>query len=554
MLLSPWRQHVASPEPRLSPPSDGEAGRSSWLELQSEGMTSFLFEQQSQLHEVADLGVTLARDPELWLARLEATHDVAKFAADTALLEPVIRKLMRTADATTLSAVVSRYARSSRRRGRSARERPQQVSILRLLRDPPRLEPLVAKALSTAEARPRSSSTCSWSRRRGDARAPRGPVQPRDAGRARMLREVVRAIGPASLAPLTLALRGCLERGEHDGPLVDDLLRSIPAGPSDAAGSVVAEFLRSSSPETSATALYALASLWGDRARPLLFGALGHVSPIIVITAITALRALRSIDTHVASRLEAVFSCDRRRDGRGSRRGGRRARRCAARGAERRRGDRGASLRAAASDPVVDASSEREPRARRCARAFTPCPRRSQCRVDDPAARLIEPRRRASPSRGAPLAARLRTKAPAGQKLARHSASQAPRADGHRDPSGTYSSLPRQCRMQSATSTATVRASCPSGSGPPSATRARRRSRRGHRPPPSRPLDRRVKRGRTPSIRRSCTSSKRVVCRGFDSRRTRRARALRESRAGPTMVQFACSSSCKNLARHAALP
>lgn len=118
----------------------------------------------------------------------------------------------------------------------------------------------------------------------------------------------MRALGPASLAPLTLALRGCLERGEHDGPLVDDLLRSIPAGPSDAAGSVVAEFLRSSSPETSATALYALASLWGDRARPLLFGALGHVSPIIVITAITALRALRSIDTHVASRLEAVFS------------------------------------------------------------------------------------------------------------------------------------------------------------------------------------------------------------------------------------------------------
>ena len=298
---------VSTPEPRLSPPSDGEAGRSSWLELQSEGMTSFLFEHQNQLDEVADLGATLARDPELWLAQLEATHDATKFAADMALLDPVMRKLMKSADAKTLSVVVKSLRAIIKAEGAVGPRATAAGAILRLLRDPPRLQPLVAKALATEDP---------------PAELLHVLVEPQTAGAQALLEgrlnhatptarasfvKVMRAIGPASLAPLTLALRGCHERGEHDGPIIDDLLRSIPAGPSDATGSVVAEFLRSGSAETSATALYALAGLWGDRARPLLFGALGHVAPVIVITAITALRALRSIDSHVVTRLDAVL-------------------------------------------------------------------------------------------------------------------------------------------------------------------------------------------------------------------------------------------------------
>jgi serine/threonine-protein kinase len=118
----------------------------------------------------------------------------------------------------------------------------------------------------------------------------------------------MRAIGLAALAPLIGVLRGCLDRGEVDGPVVEDLLLSLPSGPNDAAGSVVAEFLRTGSADTSGIALFALAGLWGERARPLLLGALNHVASGVVVAAITGLRVLRAIDAHVVARLDSILT------------------------------------------------------------------------------------------------------------------------------------------------------------------------------------------------------------------------------------------------------
>jgi len=292
-----------------SPTRPADSGRESWLELQSEGMTSFLFEHQNQLNEVADLGATLARDPDLWLAELEATHDPTKFAAELELLDPVIRKLMRTADASTLFPVVRSLRAIIKAEGAVGPRATAAGAALRLLRDPPRLEPLVAKALSGSEdppvelvrvlVEPQAAATHALLD---------GRLSHASASARACFVKLVRAIGPASLAPVTQALRACLDRGELEGPLVEDLVRALPPGPSDGTGSIVAEFLRSPSPETSSTALFALAHLWGDRARPLLFGALGHAAPVIVVTAIAGLRAIRSIDTHVAAKLDAILT------------------------------------------------------------------------------------------------------------------------------------------------------------------------------------------------------------------------------------------------------
>ena len=297
----------SSPDLRPSPPS-ASAPRESWLELQSEGMTSFLFEHQGQLDEVADLGATLARDPEMWLAHLEATHDAEKFAAETALLEPVMRKLMKAADAPTISLIIRALRSIIKAEGAVGPRAAAAGSILRMLRDPPRLAPLVARALAT-DAPPPELLHCLVEPQTAGAQALLDGrlLHASPTARASFIK-ILRTIGPASLAPLTVALRGCLERGEQDGPHVEDLLQAIPPGPSDAAGSVVAEFLRSSSAATSSTALYVLSGLWGERARPLLFGALGNVSPVIVMAAIAGLRALRSIDTHVVTRLDAIFT------------------------------------------------------------------------------------------------------------------------------------------------------------------------------------------------------------------------------------------------------
>ena len=304
---------VESPtaEPRPSPPSGEDTGRESWLQLQSEGMTSFLFEHQNQLNEVADLSEALARDPELWLAQLEATHDVTKFGADMALLDPVIRKLMKAADASTLSVVVRSLRAVIKAESAVGPRAIAAGAALRLLRDPSRLEPLVAKALSGTVDPPAELLHVLVEPQVAGAQALlEGRLSHASASSRACFVKIMRAIGPASQAPLTSALRGCVDRGELDGPLVEDLIRALPPGPSDGTGSVVSEFLRSSSPETSATALFALAGLWGDRARPLLLGALGHVAPVIVVTAISALRAIRSIDTHVTARLDAILSAN----------------------------------------------------------------------------------------------------------------------------------------------------------------------------------------------------------------------------------------------------
>ncbi len=291
------------------PPAGKDPGRESWLELQSEGMTSFLFEHQNQLNEVADLGETLARDPGLWLAQLEAMQDIVKFEADLQLLDPVIRKLMKSADASTLSILVRALRGIIKAEGAVGPRAIAAGAALRLLRDPARLQPLVTKALSGSEnptvdllhvlVEPQLAGAQALLEGRAKHASPVARV---------CFVKIMRAIGPASLAPLTGALRGCVDRGELEGSLVEDLIRALPSGPSDGTGSVVAEFLRSPNPETSATALFALAGLWGERARPLLFGALGHVAPVIVITAITGLRALRSIDTHAATKLEAILT------------------------------------------------------------------------------------------------------------------------------------------------------------------------------------------------------------------------------------------------------
>jgi serine/threonine-protein kinase len=301
---------TSEPEPAFPKPSaTGKVGRESWLELQSEGMTSFLFEHQNQLQEVADLSVTLARDPELWLAQLEATHDPAKFAEETALLEPVMKKLMKSADAKTLSAVIRSLRGIIKGAGAVGPRATAAGGILRLLRDPPKLAPLVEKALGGSGEPPPELLHVLVEPQTASAQALIDGRHRHASPSARTsFVKAMRSIGPAALAPVTVALRGCLDRGELDGAMVEDLLRSIPPNPSDPTGSVVAEFLRSGAPDVSATALIALVGLWGERARPLLFGALGHVAPVIVVAAINGLRAMRSIDAHVAARLDMILT------------------------------------------------------------------------------------------------------------------------------------------------------------------------------------------------------------------------------------------------------
>ena len=120
---------------------------------------------------------------------------------------------------------------------------------------------------------------------------------------------MIRALGPAALPGLAAALRECLAQGERAGDVIEDLLAAMPPVADENAGTAVAELLRGGpGPMTTGAALSALATLWGERARPLLRGALGHPHPRVAIASIGGLRLLRAIDERVVRRLEAVVT------------------------------------------------------------------------------------------------------------------------------------------------------------------------------------------------------------------------------------------------------
>src|SRR5207244_1172695 len=131
-----------------------------WLSGRDEQMSSFFtslagtVERQNFYHDAAELSEQLQRDPDTRdqiLSNLSQIHDVTKFTTEVKLLEPPVRKLMKSADAATLSAIVTTLRTIIKEEGAIGERAKYAGRILRILRDPPRLEPLVDKALGATE-------------------------------------------------------------------------------------------------------------------------------------------------------------------------------------------------------------------------------------------------------------------------------------------------------------------------------------------------------------------------------------------------------------------
>jgi serine/threonine-protein kinase len=311
LAAEPSARRSADPAPEESA---GEGG-GSWLTGRDEQMNSFFtsladtVEHQNIYHEAAELADMLHRDPKQWLSNLAQMHDVTKFTETAQLLERPVIKFMSNADAPALSAIVTTLRAIIKDEGAIGERAREAGRILRLLRDPPRLRPLVEKALGSNDELTQALSHVLVEPQAAAAEALLEGRQ-RHANSSARVRFValMRAIGPAGL-PITIAeLRASIERGERSGQFVEDLLRAIPPGPNEAAGSVVAEFLKSGAPAVTGAALVALAGLWGQRARALLLGALQNADAQLVMSAVTGLRILRAIDQHVVRRLEPIVS------------------------------------------------------------------------------------------------------------------------------------------------------------------------------------------------------------------------------------------------------
>ncbi len=300
--IRPAGRHASSAERWF-----GEDGRG---EVQITALASML-ERETSFHDGDLLADELARDPTDILATITATIDVAAFAERTKPLQQAVRKLMKQADEATLAPIVAAMRRVLREeRAVAAGESRVKWAgrVLRVLRDPPKLAPLVDKALGAPDdPSPALRHVLVETQEAGAEALVVGRYQ-RHAGANARVRYVAltKEIGAAAVPTLRSALQGALARGERSGGFVEDVLRAFPPVPDEASGVVVAEFLRETTAPTTAAALVALSTLWGDRARPLLLGALGVADDTVRVAAIASLRTLRAIDEQAVRQLAPI--------------------------------------------------------------------------------------------------------------------------------------------------------------------------------------------------------------------------------------------------------
>jgi hypothetical protein len=246
---------------------------------------------------------------QAWLAELTMLVDVESFKEETVALLGPVAKLLRHGDAQTLSAVVTTM-RSVIKQDNGVGRAKFAGRVLRFLRDPTRLVALVDAALGSSEEISAPLKHVLVETQAAGAEAlVAGRSRHRGEPARRRFVALVRAIGPAATASVGAALRGCLERGERTGDLVEDLLRAIPAAADEATGAVIVELLRGGPVATTTTAaLGALTVVWGERARPALLSALNHPDQGVVLAAVNGLRHLGAIDLSVVRRLEPIVT------------------------------------------------------------------------------------------------------------------------------------------------------------------------------------------------------------------------------------------------------
>jgi serine/threonine-protein kinase len=120
----------------------------------------------------------------------------------------------------------------------------------------------------------------------------------------------MRAIGNASWPLMAAALQRNApgDSTKHDHRLGEDLLRATPMRPDDAAGGVVAKYLRWGDAAVRRAAIPPLVSLWADRAKPLLLAVLQKdADEGARVAALKGLRDLHAIDEHLVRKLDEML-------------------------------------------------------------------------------------------------------------------------------------------------------------------------------------------------------------------------------------------------------
>lgn len=253
------------------------------------------------------LAARLTREPVSTLREKLATPE--GFAAEAQALAAAMQVMLEQRELAALAHVVAIFRKVAADPNPDARSELS-ARLVKTLQDPARLASVAERALAEHDdAAPALLASLGLAAAHA-LYAARLRVHPTPPARGRFV-AAMRAIGAASWPLMSAALQRNApgDASQHDHRLAEDLLRSMPLVADETAGGVVAKYLRWGDTAVRRAAIPPLVALWGDRARPLLLGALLKDSDEgIRVAAIRGLRDLRAIDDHVVRKAEDILA------------------------------------------------------------------------------------------------------------------------------------------------------------------------------------------------------------------------------------------------------
>jgi eukaryotic-like serine/threonine-protein kinase len=257
--------------------------------------------------DIPALAARLTREPVSTLRELLVTP--AGFAAEAQALAAAMQLMLEQLELAALAHVVAIFCKVAADPAADARSELS-ARLVKTLQDPARLAPVADRALAEHDdAAPALLASLGLAAAHA-LYAARLRVHPTPPARGRFV-AAMRAIGPASWPLMSAALlrNAPGDASQHDHRLAEDLLRSMPLVADEAAGGVVAKYLRWGDTAARRAAIPPLVTLWGDRARPLLLGVLlKDPDEGMRVAAIRGLRDLHAIDDHVVRKAEDILA------------------------------------------------------------------------------------------------------------------------------------------------------------------------------------------------------------------------------------------------------
>ena len=299
--------------PSVAPPSK-RTEQPAWFEDKQDSYANFLGDMASGEKRAKEVSVSLARDPKKWLTQLLEERDARLFDKMLGEVEPAARLLAQKADAKALRALSSTIHGIATDVKRPAVIRASALTVMKVFADPALLAPVAEKLLQRGEDSEAASALVLDAGPAGAYALYGARVKlAADAAVREPFVATMRALGESSWP----VVRAALERipataltGEHPraAELAEDLLWSVPVMRDDAAGALVAKYVRTTQASLCRAATQALGRLWAERAAPLLLALLDVLDDGVRIAAIAGLRQIGAVDEHVVRHLVPILT------------------------------------------------------------------------------------------------------------------------------------------------------------------------------------------------------------------------------------------------------